>query len=163
MVKKHQGKLTAGWIIIFFCGFFGTMNGLISYGSSLFSIIDPSRHWSTGAGFTHLNLAQLNQWSPELGPYWVLVNLVAWVNLTFTGIMLASAALFGLRKAQKWGWRVAFLVWVWVGLNDSVGVIAVYKMTGVFIPTAPIPATLGAIGLILTFPAVYRRGEKSPN
>jgi len=158
---NHSRRHKVGWIIIFFCGFFAALNGLISYGSSLLSILDHARPWKTGAGMTTLALQQLTQWSPELGPYWVLVNMVAWVNLTFTGIILASAAWFGVRKGHKLGWWCAFLVWAWVGLNDSVSVISVYRMTGNFIPTAPIPSTLGAIGLILTYPAVFRRGSKS--
>ena len=153
----HRKRLTAGWIIIFLCGVFGSLNGLISYGSSVLSILNPHRPWMTGAGVTRVTLSELSGLSPEIGPYWVLVNLVAWVNLTFTGFTLALAALRGVRERQRWGWYIAFLVWMWVGFNDTVGVIAVYRMTGVFIPTAPIPTTLGAIGLFLSYPAVFHK------
>ena len=155
-------KLKAAWIIILFCGVFGTLNGVISYGSALFSIFDPGRAWVTGAGFTTITLEQLSAWSPEAAPYWVLVNIVAWVNVTATGITLACAAWFGVRRRQRWGWWVAFAIWLWVGINDSVGVLAVYRMTGKFIPTAPIPVAVGAIGLALAYGAVFGARRDPP-
>jgi hypothetical protein len=148
-VRRHK----AGWILILLCGVFGAANGLISYGSSLLSIFDHTRPWSTGAGSTSITLEQIGRWSSEAASYWLLVNLVAWANLTFTTLTLAAAAWFGIRRHQGWGWRVALLFWLWVGLNDSLGVVLVYRMTGNFIPTAPIPLTAGLVGLILTYPA----------
>ncbi len=161
MERRFPAKHKTGWIIIFFCGIFGTLNGVISYASSLHSILDHTTPWKTGAGMTTLTLQQLMQWNPELGPYWVLVNMVAWVNLTFTGVVLASSAWIGIRNGHKLGWWCAFTVWLWVGLNDSIGVLAVYQMTSKFIPTAPLPSAIGAIGLLLAYPGVFRSADRA--
>ena len=157
-------RYKAGWILILLCGVFGAANGLISYGSSVLSILDPARPWRTGAGSTSITLEQIKAWQPEAASYWLLVNLVAWVNLTFTTLSLAAAAWFGIRRGRRWGWRVALLFGLWVGVNDSLAVLLVYRMTGHFIPTAPIPFVAGVVGLVLSYPGGHRiraDGDKS--
>ncbi len=147
---KQMNPWAIGWKVAIGASIFISANGLFSLCSFLYSLATEQSNWISGAGVINRSLAEIAAFDQNLATYFIIVNVVAWANLTVSGAVVFCATWFGVRKKQKWGWWTLLAILIWAGVMDSLAIIFVYSNFGTFIPTAPVMMVFGVAVLAMT-------------
>ncbi|MCP3959328.1 MAG: hypothetical protein GY719_15865 [bacterium] len=150
-------NLKIGVILAVMAGLFPGLIGLYFYFMFFHDVNNPDQIWTAGI-FTDSKYT-LNQlvdcaMGCDLEIHtadFLLAMLIALTNVVNTGVLVVSLAWYGLRHRKKGAWLSLLFIFIWVPLNETLGMLHVGAP-----PVAFYGEVVGLTGLAFAWHAIFR-------